>query len=399
MNYKIEKNKLYKYLGESLVNRLKLYKAFVAGGTITSLFCNRDINDIDIYFRSKEDAADFVSGIIEDREWVICYTNKAILFKYQNKTLCQAIYFNYFDSAEKIFDTFDFTVCMGAFDFEKEEFVLHEEFIKHNAQRILKFNENTAFPIISVLRIQKYRDKGYNISKSEYIKIILSCIILNINNYEELKEQTSGMYGESYDKVLKPQEGEEFNLKTIISKIDELAIADDCFSGLPTNRKTIEDIDNFIYEIFKIKIKVVKVKNNFYKYMYDDFKYISQENFDKNKEIYELVDLKEIIPYGTKFYKFVRKENNTYSSFYDYKFKYIIGEEISVDLKQDSSGIYCNLLEHINNSTYQNEKNKVVVELELLDYDDIIDLDIFRLKRAKVSREVSEEEYEKYLRR
>jgi hypothetical protein len=38
--------------------------------------------------------------------------------------------------------------------------VLHEDFLKHNSQRILKFNPTTDFPIISALRVQKYEDKG-----------------------------------------------------------------------------------------------------------------------------------------------------------------------------------------------------------------------------------------------
>lgn len=51
MSYEFEQKKLYNYLGKVLVESLKRNRAYIAGGSITSLFCNREINDFDIYFR------------------------------------------------------------------------------------------------------------------------------------------------------------------------------------------------------------------------------------------------------------------------------------------------------------------------------------------------------------
>src|SRR5690606_3144507 len=76
----------------------------------------------------------------------------------------QLMWFKYFNTAQDIFNSFDFTVCMGAFDFETEEFIFHPDFFKHNSQRYLKFNTGTDFPVMSLLRVDKYRQKGYDIS-------------------------------------------------------------------------------------------------------------------------------------------------------------------------------------------------------------------------------------------
>ena len=138
LNLQFEKNKLHAYLGD-LTETLKKHKVFIAGGTITSLFNNQEINDIDLYFRSEESVMKFISDIWEDQIWIASHTKKATQFTYPigNKSInIQAIHFKYFGTPEDIFDTFDFTVCMGAFDFEKEEFVLHNDFLKHNSQRI-----------------------------------------------------------------------------------------------------------------------------------------------------------------------------------------------------------------------------------------------------------------------
>lgn len=218
--FKYEKNKLKTYLGEKLYNQLKYSKAIVAGGTITSIFCNREINDIDVYFKNKEDCASFLIEIA-DSKWILAKTEKAFLFKH-DKIDVQAIFFKYFENVKDIFNAFDFTVCMGAFDFETEEFILHDDFLKHNAQRILKFNHGTAFPIISALRVQKYVDKGYYISRTEFIKIMLIICNLKISTFEELKEQIGGMYGENYDEILKEEFKENFDIVSIVEKIGDL---------------------------------------------------------------------------------------------------------------------------------------------------------------------------------
>lgn len=214
-----EKNKLYSMIGESLCETLKRYKVILAGGCITSLFTNKEVNDLDLYFKTKEDVANFLIEVAKN-EWIMAKTEKAFLFK-KGELKIQTIFFKYFNSAEDIFDTFDYTVCMSAFDFEREEFVLHDDFLRHNSQKILRFNEGTAFPIISALRIQKYVVKGYFISRTEYIKVMLAILGLKVTNFKELKEQIGGMYGENYDEILEGQEGEEFDLKKIVKEISE----------------------------------------------------------------------------------------------------------------------------------------------------------------------------------
>lgn len=395
MSYIFEKKKLYNYLGSTLVDTLQKYHAYVAGGAITSLLCNREINDVDIYFRNKNEAGEFVGEIIENCGWIISHTKKATAFRYGNIT-CQVIHFDYFETPQDIFNKFDYTVCMGAFDFSKEEFVFHEDFFKHNAQKLLKFNENTAYPIISALRIQKYEDKGYTISKPEYIKVLLTCINLKVDNYEDLKEQMGGMYGVNYDKLLQTEEGKEFNLSDIISKLSDLILEDDYFNE-PKPYEFPSDIDDLVYEINENKIKVFKFKDDYYKYKCNDFVYISKGDIDK-KDMYELVDANTIIQSGTKFYKFVKNtKDDKYFSFRDNSFEYKIGEEIKPKNNDYSSGIYCGHLKNVSCFSYSDSDGAVLIELELLDINDIKDLDPLRLNRAKVIREVTKEEYEKYL--
>lgn len=82
--YKFEKNKLKAYLGDELYNLLKKYECFIAGGTVTSLFCNREINDVDIYFRSKDIIRDFIiEEVSGSNMWIVAKTKKGVNVKMQ----------------------------------------------------------------------------------------------------------------------------------------------------------------------------------------------------------------------------------------------------------------------------------------------------------------------------
>jgi hypothetical protein len=392
MNFQFEKNKLYNYLGEDLVEALKKHNAFVAGGVITSLFCNREINDIDVYFRNEDSLINFLTDIWNNGMWVVSHTKKATLFIY-DRTKIQLIHFRYFNNPQEIFDTFDFTVCMGCFDFSTEEFVLHEDFLKHNSQRLLKFNSSTAFPIVSLLRVQKYQEKGYTISKPEFIRIILTCMNLEINSFDELKDQLGGMYGINYDKIFDNIKDEEFSLLTSIEKIADLSLSDEYFN-LPESIG-FNDLDDLIESISKKPVKYFIHNDEIYKINYQGLLVKTD-----NEPLYGVEISADEFFKENKFYKFVKKENDRYFSFYDPSFEYTIGEVVTA--KGSLTGYYsgrlhfCELQE-LKHSTYSDRSDGVVIEVQI-EAEDFIGLHGHILaKRCKVLREVPKEEYEQYL--
>lgn len=387
-DYLFEKKKLKKYLGDKLYDVLKAYKVIVAGGTITSLFTNRDINDIDIYFKSKENLGDFLRSEMEGK-WVIAHTDKAFLFKY-NKIEIQAIYFKYFDNPQEIFKTFDFTVCMGAYDFETEQFVLHKDFVKHNSQRILKFNQGTAYPIVSALRIDKYKKKGYTISKPEFIRVMLTILKSEINDYKTLKEQMGGMYGENYDKLLKPVEGEEFDLASIIEKMVDLSVDDAYFNQSETI--DIDDWDEFVYKALGEKMKYFE---------YDDICYYVvnkeiRECDEFDEKLHKKVDISDIITFPQTRYKYVRKNNDKYCSFYTCGYQYHIGKYSVAESKR--YGVHAVTVSDLNSCSYCNDnRNNVLLEVRIDNFDDISSIenaldDTCDYKKVFIVREVPKEE-------
>lgn len=169
--------------------------AFIAGGALTSAFTNQPINDVDIYFKTEADFVEAVQQAYDESMWCVSATDRAVTFAYDGKII-QLMHFDYFADANAIFDAFDYTVSMAAYDIDKAEFVFHEDFMKHAAQRYLKFHSGTRYPYGSLMRVLKYQQRGYTIGKSDLLRIGLSCTKVSLNSWDELASAIGGQYGE-----------------------------------------------------------------------------------------------------------------------------------------------------------------------------------------------------------
>lgn len=196
----------------------------IAGGAITSVFCNRDVNDIDVYFRKQEDCVNFINDVYESGFSLIVshMTNRSILMRdgTTQQDVQLIVYKWHEDGVQSIFNDYDYTINMGALEFVDGEpqIVLHEEFLKHNSQRYLKFNENTTYPLISALRVQKYVERGYKISKAQMLRVLLSISKLEINDWGDLKNHVGGFYGMNMDEVF--PEDKPFSLDEALTTLD-----------------------------------------------------------------------------------------------------------------------------------------------------------------------------------
>jgi hypothetical protein len=274
--YPSELKRLKKLITDDVWQLFDEAGVIIAGGAITSLFTNSDVNDLDVYFRSEEQLVRVIAAIYQDDnfsgelfdiadQYSMVYngnSQRTLMFKNAEQHV-QFMTFRYFDKVEEIFDTFDFTCCMGAYDFKHKRFALHKDFLKHNAQKYLKFHKGTAYPIMSLMRVDKYRKKGYDISKAELLRICATCMNLSINSWEDIKDHVGGMYGYDLDDVF--NEDVEFSLDEFIdqlSGVDERDIAE-----YKHNTK-----DTSMWGVFRSFIQVELPEQNNPKF--DDKKYL-----------------------------------------------------------------------------------------------------------------------------
>ena len=172
----------------------KLPGSFLAGGALTSVFSGKPIRDYDLYFKSK-DAFKAAAHACYESMWCACATGRAVTFLRRSEPSVQLMLFDWFDSAGAIFDSFDFTCCMAAYDVDNKEFTLHDDFMPALAERRLAFNPGTRFPIASQLRVLKYAEKGYSIGRQDVLKLALACTSVQMNGWDDLRHQLGGVYG------------------------------------------------------------------------------------------------------------------------------------------------------------------------------------------------------------
>jgi hypothetical protein len=188
---------------------------FVAGGAITSVFTAKPINDADIYFKSRAAFEYAVFQAYEDGLWCVDTSKRAVTFS-DNGRIEQLMHFDFFPTAEDIFKAFDFTINMAALDLDTNEFTFHDDFLKHNSQRFLRFKKGTRYPLASATRVLKYQQRDYTIGKGDILKIALACRAVKIESWDDLKDQIGGAYG---NKVVLENEGAPFSLDVAIDAL------------------------------------------------------------------------------------------------------------------------------------------------------------------------------------
>jgi len=312
---------LKKHIPQSTWEFLKAHKCMLAGGALTSILTKKDINDFDIYFKDRDS---FVLSLMDVRgikdklpldEYpedveinyqhldsyefhYLCHTEKSVTFRPKcTEAVFQFIHQHFYSSVDEVFNDFDFTINMIGYDFETDELVVHPEAMLHLSQRILVTNSGTKYPLISVLRVNKYQDRGYKISKKEMVKLLFAVSKLEFNSYEDVGKHIGGLYGtlnvaEVFDTT------KEFSIDEVIEQLSELDF--DALNSVNTD--------------------------------------VRSTTFDDTLEQIILGEHHSKMPYMKRVHLF----NNELRSDWDRSYKYVVGEvHYPKELKSYGAGVYC----------------------------------------------------------
>lgn len=233
-NFEIEKNLIKKTIGADVYDLLKDTKCILAGGAITSIFSGAEINDFDIYLTDKEGLSRLITQVfgVSEEDHISQFdliakfaTNRSMLCidKYSKNKL-QFIHYKIFKDSQDIFNSFDFEHVMGAFDFATEEFVFHDNFFKSLAQRNIVFNPNTDFPVVSLIRVQKYKDRSFKISKAQMLRVAFTIASREYDSWEKVKSECAGMYGIAPDDLF--DETKPFSLEEVVRQLETVVLND-----------------------------------------------------------------------------------------------------------------------------------------------------------------------------
>ena len=356
MNHEREFKRLKKEFGE-LWEYLENYDAFIAGGAITSMFTNSEVNDFDVYFSSNSEMVEFLEEL-DGSYTIMSHTDKATLLVHSG-SMIQLIHFDYFKSATEIFNKFDFTVCMGAYSFKDKCFVLHDDFLIHNSQRVLKFNPSTAFPYISMLRVQKYQSKGYSISKPEFSRVMLACAKRTVESYEDAMEQLGGMYGNNISNIISKENKETFSVDALIEDLGKLDVSDFDFE-MPKTKEL--DSEELMLLLSNEKLVAYESNNQYARINKHGISEVSKSKINESEK-YEVLKVETIFKSGYKLYKWVKRVGLDYVSFYNKDFKYKLGEIVN----DNHNGVWVSVKDCADELMYANYDDAVLIELEVLE--------------------------------
>ena len=209
--YPRERKILHTILQSKMWKSLIDNNACIAGGAITSMFSRSIINDVDIFhktvqhydsstqcakkvmsgerkqgtegssFETKNDLT-FNSSIVDDGYGetysFIHSDNKSPDMMSWTGGMQMSVQFVKPEiikgDVKDVLMSFDFSVCMGAYDFSEDVWVFHPSFFADLATKRLRYYPNTLNPINSLLRVAKYQRKGFNISSIQMMKLVLA---------------------------------------------------------------------------------------------------------------------------------------------------------------------------------------------------------------------------------
>lgn len=164
---------------------------YIAGGAITSVFTKQKIRDYDLYFNNMDTYNKIFDYLKSKGAKNIFSTNNAETLKWEGVKWQLIKCAN--GTINEIFNSFDFSICMGAYDLKNDCFIIHKNFMAHNAQRRLVFHEGTKYPICSLIRTRKYMFRGYFLTGIEYIKMALCINKIRIETWADLKFHLQGI--------------------------------------------------------------------------------------------------------------------------------------------------------------------------------------------------------------
>lgn len=397
-NVKI-KNEIQKYMSfDDIYNICQKYNAVLAGGAIVSLFNNTEINDFDLYFKSKEDLFSFLVSNSRIYTNVSYVSDKSVSLCF-NKIKVQLVYMDYYKSIQDLFEHFDFECCMGAYDFVTEKFYFSKNFFIDNMSKTIHFNPKAVHPINSLVRVNKYINKGYSIGTKELFKIALSINKICIDSPQRLKTELSGIYGENFNKVVEKIGDTPFSLDNVLEILSKI---DSEYFENHNESLCVPDIRD--YGVFKIA-KMLDIKFKYFslldkcgdkKYYLCYGDYINILSSDEDLSKYEEINPNKYFKFPIYRYKYVcaNPNGNDYSSFYNPTFKYKVNGFVEGDK------LFCGMLEDIGSFTYANKPNRALLKLRIDSMSDFVDPKYYNspncctIKKAFVEKVYNKEEME-----
>ena len=162
---------------------------WIAGGSLLRTYTGQPLDsDIDVFFQNKEQCDKYIfdlsaksyKGLAEERKssdyqvkgmFVNQWHNTLTINYMEREWKIQCVTFIYFNNIVELFSSFDFDVCMWAYDGQNvHSYESTVNSIKNKTMNLKKIN----YPSVTLKRLVKYMRQGYNISDTDVMNLAMS---------------------------------------------------------------------------------------------------------------------------------------------------------------------------------------------------------------------------------
>ena len=180
---------------KSLLAEMSMLSINICGGAITSIFTASAIKDLDFYVEDVDKMLEAIAFFDRNFGTQTFKSINAISWKRRQgtRTFPVQLITRFTGPTSVIFEDFDFTVCQGAFNIQRDTFEFSERFLPDICKREIRYCGRSHYPICAMFRTLKYQRKGFKLSGITVMKIALAIAQLRITTYGQLKEQLFGI--------------------------------------------------------------------------------------------------------------------------------------------------------------------------------------------------------------
>jgi len=238
----------------NFINLFVKNKMILAGGSIVRMLFNESPSDLDMYFKDESYVEMFLNDIADYNEKnniynfsLICKTSNSYTYnfhgmKFQFIILPTMIHKNTLD----LLNSFDFSVCSVGFDFEFDDFIYTEQFMKDINLKNITFNVNSLSPICSLMRLEKYQGRGFKIDNFELLKLSLSIQKLKFDTYKDVAVAFTGVstgYYKDFVVLLTSEEYKDmpYDLNEMLELLNQFLVSKEVMKKLCSNTVQTND--------------------------------------------------------------------------------------------------------------------------------------------------------------
>lgn len=247
-----------KSIDDKDVAHLASRDVFVTGGAIASLLSGDEINDYDLYFKTKEAALavakyyadkyldeyknsvlvetyEFtgITGLKEERIRLLKDKNPMIMLEnhgeYEPRCFTPTaislkniqIVFRFYGTPEEVHRTYDFVHCTNVYEYAQDRLTLNADAMYSILSKTLIYH-GSLYPICSILRTRKFIARGWTITAPQMLKMIIQTKDVNLQDRETLFDQlvsVDALYFQEF--FARISNNEDIDLTTIAELMEE----------------------------------------------------------------------------------------------------------------------------------------------------------------------------------